>query len=123
MAGTIAVSDFDRWAAPLGRLARDALIGDLQVRLPAGAVLPPDAGPAVPEVRVEATVTRFHAEGGEAVMDVSWRLVHPGGTAAPVPVTLRAPLTADTPVAQAAAWSTLLGPLADRIALAIGRQG
>lgn len=77
----------------------------------------------MPEIRVEATVTRFHAEGGEAVMQVSWRLVRPGGTAAPIPITLRAPLAADTPVAQAAAWSTLLGQLADRIALAIGRPG
>jgi len=122
VAGTVVVSDFDRWAAPLARLARDTLIQNLQARLAAGAVLPPDAGPAVPEVRIEATVLSFRVVGAEAVMDVSYRLVRPSSPRAPAlaapprPVTLRTPLGGDSPAAQAAAWSVLLGLLADRIA-------
>lgn len=121
VAGTIKVADFDRWAAPLGILARNTLIRDLQARLPAGAVLPPDAGAVAPETRVEATVLGFRAEDGAATMEASYRLVRPApprGTAPlspPEPVILQVPLGADTPQAQAQAWSALLGKLADRI--------
>lgn len=122
VASTVEVSDFNRWAAPLGRLARDTLIQDLQARLPAGTVLPPDAGAVTPEVRAEATVLSFAASGGEAQMNVSYRIVpasmSPGlsAEAPPRPITLRTPLLSDDPVSQARAWSALLGQLADRIA-------
>lgn len=128
--GTVAVAEFTRWAAPLGLLARNALIQDLAARLPAGAVLPPDAAAGAPEVRAEATVLAFRAGGGEATIDVSYRLVRPAHAgratppAAPRPATLRTPLAADTPAAQAQAWGALVGQLADRIAaeLVTGRE-
>lgn len=121
VANTVIVSDFDRWAAPLGRLARDTLIQNLQARLPAGKVLPPDAGATVPEVRVEATILSFTTVDGQAVLTLSYRIVpaQPAAstsvTASPRPVTLRAPLAADDAVSQAGAWSVLLGQLSDRI--------
>jgi uncharacterized lipoprotein YmbA len=120
--GTMMVSDFDRWAAPLGLLARNTLIQDLQERMPAGSVLPPDAAPTMPEARVDATVTRFRASAGVAVMDVSYRLVRslPRSTPdfpGPQIVSLRVPLTGEKPVEEAQAWSALLGQLADRIAI------
>lgn len=124
VAGRVEVSDVDRWAAPLGRLARDTLIQDLQARLPAGAVLPPDAGPAVPEVRAEVTVLAFRVASGRAVMDVSYRLVRRAGASGdPVrPVALRTDVAAETPAAQAGAWSALLGQLADVVVADLVRR-
>lgn len=123
VAETVKISDFDRWAAPLGLLARNTLIQNLVTRLPAGSVLPPDSGATVPEVRVEVTVLAFRHEGSEAVMDVSYRLVRPaiGRAAAPAAVpqlaTLRTAVANYTPTAQAQGWSRLLGLLSDRLAV------
>lgn len=129
VAGEVKIADFDRWAAPLGLLARNTLIQDLQARLPAGAVLPPDAAAVVPDIRVEATVLAFRVEGAEAVMEASYRIVRPaaGRTPAtpprPRPVTLRTPLADQTPLAQAQGWSALLGQLADRVAADLAAGG
>ena len=129
VAGTVKISDFDRWAAPLGLLARNTLIEDLQARLPAGSVLPPDAGARAPELRVEPTVLAFRVEGGEAVMDATYALVRPPARGSaqqpglPRPMTLSVPLQADTPAGQAQAWSALLGRLADRIVTDIASGG
>ncbi|WP_375380775.1 membrane integrity-associated transporter subunit PqiC [uncultured Sphingomonas sp.] len=111
-AGTLAVDDFARWSAPLGRLARDTLIRDLVQRLPAGSVLAPDAAPAKPEVMVQATVLDFTPAGTTATMTVSYRV---GLSPVPRVVQLQAPLAGPTPVAAAQAWSALVGQLADRI--------
>ena len=111
-AGTLAVDDFARWSAPLGRLARDTLIRDLIQRLPAGSVLAPDAAPARPEVRVQATVRDFTPAGASATMTVSYRI---GLGPAPRVVQLQTPLAGPTPVDAAQAWSALIGQLADRI--------
>lgn len=122
VANTIVISDFDRWAAPLGRLARDTLVQDLQARLPAGKVLPPDAGAGSPEVRIEVTVLSFTASGAEATMSVSYRIVpSPTGTIKsaeppPTPASLQVPLESEDAASQAKAWSALLGKLSDRIA-------
>ena len=125
-AGTLTVSDFDRWAAPLGLLARNTLIQDLTQRLPAGVVLPPDAAAATPEVRVEATVLSFQTSGGEAVMQVAYQITRASlahattGQGAVTPerrlVTLRGVVADGTPLGEAQALSALLGQLSDRIA-------
>ena len=114
-AGTIAVDDFARWSAPLGLLARGALIQDLTARLPGGAVLPPDAAAAAREIRVEATVLSFDASGGEATMTVSYRLVRTGTDPQPRVARLTTPLTDDAPPGRAQAWSRLLSQLSDQI--------
>ena len=115
-AGTLTVDDFARWSAPLAIMARNTLIADLTARLPAGAVLPPDASPATREIRVEATVLSFDAVGSDATLTAFYRLVAPG-TADPRPavVTLRTPLADATAPTRAQAWSRLLGQLSDRI--------
>lgn len=112
-AGQVKVDDFARWAAPLGRLARDTLVRDLTQRLPSGSVLPPDAPSAKPETVVEATVLDFTAAGAKASMTVSYRV---GGAPAPAVVQLQVPLADATPGGAARAWSALIGQLADRIA-------
>ena len=118
-AGTLQVADFDRWAAPLGLLARDALIGNLAQRLPGGSTLPPDASPVPPEVRVEPSVLLFQATGGQAVMDVAWATTRTGGAPVRHVARLTTPLADATPVAQAQAMGVLLGQFADRIVAAL----
>lgn len=112
-AGTIAVNDFARWSAPLGLLARGALVQDLTARLPVGAVLPPDAAAATREIRVEATILSFDAVGGEATMTVSYRLVLTGTDPQPRVAMLTTPLAVDAPPERARAWSRLLAQLSD----------
>ena len=114
-AGTITVDDFARWSAPLGLLARNALVQDLTARLPAGAVLPPDATAAAREVRVEATVLSFDTANGEATMAVSYRLVPAGTDPQPRVARLTTGLADNAPPARAQAWSRLLAQLSDRI--------
>ena len=123
-AGTVKVDDFARWAAPLGLQARDTLIRDLTVRLPAGAVLPPDAPPAPREVRVEVTVLSFDVAGGQAVLTASYRLAGPGagagaGGARPALAQLSTPLADDGAASRAQAWSRLIGQLSDRMVAAL----
>ena len=115
-AGTLTVEDFARWSAPLGIMARDTLIQDLIQRLPAGSVLPPDAPAAPAELRVEPTVLAVAINGGVATMNVSYRLIPSGATAArPRLVQLTTPVDDETPPARAQAWSRLLAQLGDRI--------
>ena len=125
-AGTVKVDDFARWAAPLGLQARDTLIRDLTARLPAGAVLPPDAPPAPREVRVEATILSFDVAGGQAVLTASYRLAGPGagaspgaGSARPALAQLSTPLADDGAASRAQAWSRLIGQLSDRVVAAL----
>ena len=123
-AGTVKVDDFARWAAPLGLQARDTLIRDLTARLPAGAVLPPDAPPAPREVRVEATILSFDVAGGQAVLTASYRVAGPAaspgaGSARPALAQLSTPLADDGAASRAQAWSRLIGQLSDRVVAAL----
>lgn len=111
-AGTLAVDDFARWSAPLGRLARDTLVRDLTDRLPAGAVLAPDAAPATPETLVQATVLDVTPSGATTTMTVSYRV---GASPVPRVAQFQAPLAGPTPADAARSWSALVGQLADRI--------
>jgi hypothetical protein len=110
--GQVQVDDFAHWAAPLGLLARDALVRDLTVRLPAGAVLPPGATEAHARV-VNVTVLAFTDNASGARLDVAYRFL-PAGTVRQASLSLPADETG--PVASAARLSQLLGQLADRIA-------
>ncbi|MGI4733043.1 MAG: PqiC family protein [Janthinobacterium lividum] len=111
-AGTIAVDDFARWSAPLGRLARDTLVRDLTQRLAGGSVLAPDAAPAHSETVVQATVLDVTMIGTTATMTVSYGI---GPSPRPTVIQLTTPLAGAAPVDSARAWSALIGQLADRI--------
>jgi uncharacterized lipoprotein YmbA len=113
-AGTVKVDDFARWTAPLGLLARDALVRDLIARLPAGAVLPPGTSGAVGKARtLDVTILGFQTGAGGAAMQVAYRAL-PGG--AVQQVSLTTPGAGVAPVPTARAFGVLIGALADRIA-------
>ena len=110
--GRYEVREFDRWAAPPSRLARQALTEDLALRLPPGAVAPPGATGA-PVTAVTVEVLSFTPGPGTATLTAAWtRGCRPGEDARRAFVQLQTPASDDTPDAMGA----LLAQLADRIA-------
>jgi uncharacterized lipoprotein YmbA len=114
-AGEVKVDDFARWTAPLGLLARDALVRDLTARLPAGSVLPPGASGVPGQARaLDVTILSFRSDAGGATMQAAYRAL-PGG--AVQQISLSAPADGIAPVPTAQAFGALIGQLADRIAV------
>jgi len=112
-AGEAGIDDFARWAAPLGLLARDALVRDLTARLPAGAVLPPGGTEGAGAVLTfDVTILSLDAGPGGATLQAAYRIV-PGGVVRQV--SLQAPTSGIGPVPGAQAFGVLIGELADRI--------
>ena len=116
------ISSQDRWAGDLGETIRGVLTQDLSSRLPAGAVIAPDAPPPADAHGIVVDILTFQPRGaGEVVLDADWTLLE-GTQSSPV---LRRSVhltSAAAPSAQgeAAAMSTLLGELADDIVAQIG---
>ncbi|WP_419825919.1 PqiC family protein [Sphingomonas sp.] len=116
-AGTLKVDDFARWSAPLGVLARDALVRDLTARLPAGSVLPPGAtGTVGKAIALDVTILSFDPRAGGATMQVAWRPL-PGGAVRQLALVTDG---AADPTGAARSFAALLGQLADRIAADVG---
>lgn len=118
--GEFAVLDFDHWAAPLGRLARQALSEDLVQRLPKDRVVVPGAAWPAERASLSVDVLSFDKRDGQASMVASWALSQPpasGAAPAPIGATVRvvAPASADA-AGTAQAWSLLMAQVADRIA-------
>lgn len=112
-AGVAKLNDFAQWIAPMGILARDALIRDLMARLSAGAVLPPGSTGVASARTLDVTILSFAGGQDSGRLQAVWRVV-PDGRVQPID------LTADGagvgPVASAQLLSKLLGQLADAIA-------
>lgn len=136
--GQIEVRELDQWAAPLARLARQALSEDLALRLPPGMLVYPGATwpQAGAELRVE--IASLRVADSAATMVLSWSLRVPAADGAPpgAPTRPRSPgpqageqLRLSLPLqpgAGASAASTaevygrLLARLADRIVADLG---
>ena len=111
-AGTLEVDDFARWGAPLGLLARDALVRDLTSQLPEGRVLPSGVPAGKGAVTLSVTITAFAVTPGATRLEAAWRALPDG----PIrQATLDAPGAA-TPAETAQRFANLLGQLAQRIA-------
>ncbi len=109
--GRYAVEEFDRWAAPPSRLAKQVLVEDLALRLPAVVVGDVAGGPPVTAVSVE--VLSFTAGPGTAALSAAWtRGCRPGQGLARAYVQLETPSSGDV----SEALGALIGRLADRIA-------
>ena len=114
--GQMKVEDLVHWSAPLGMLARNALILDLAQRLPSGTVLPPDATARPGGLRATVAILSFGTSGSDATMTATYAFgPEEGGASAPRWAELRTP-GGQTPVETARAFSALLGQLADRMA-------
>jgi uncharacterized lipoprotein YmbA len=117
-AGTLQISDFDHWAAPLSLMVRQTLSDDLDQRLPSGSVIYPRLPKPSRALGVDVDILEFNIAVSQASMRASWIIVPSGdaqggkrGTAE-----LRSSMSSEEPAAVAHAWSDLIGQLADRIA-------
>jgi uncharacterized protein len=119
-AGTLRISEFDHWAAPLAQMARQTLSEDLDQRLPAGSVIYPRLTKPGGALGVNVDILDFNMVGSQALMRASWVIVPSGDaqTAERSTAELRSSVSSEEPAAAAHAWSNLIGQLADRIAAA-----
>jgi uncharacterized protein len=115
----LAVSDENRWAAPLDDIVRRTLAADLAARLPPGSVLAPgDPVPSSGARTLTVDVQDFIPDQRHVTLNARWTLL--AGTP-PRPVLTKREMidmTAASPTtaAEVAAMSRALGTLADRIA-------
>jgi uncharacterized protein len=121
-ANRLEISAQDEWAGDLGEMIRRVLTQDLAERLPSGMVIAPHS-PAPPDARgIVVDILTFQPQGsGEVTLDAAWTLLQ--GTQSNPVLRRSVHLTASAPATaggEAAAMSTLLGELADRMAPAIG---
>ena len=117
-AGTLQISDFDHWAAPLAQMARQALSDDLDQRLPSGSVIYPRLPKPSGALGVNVDILDFNIVASQASMRASW-IIAPSGDAPGAKrsaAELRSSMSSVDPAAIAYAWSDLIGQLADRIA-------
>lgn len=118
---TVAISDQDRWAAPLGEMIRRVLWQDLAERLPKSSVVPPQAPVPPHAARVVVSLAQFASDGGGNVtLDGAWMVAD--GSDAPMlrrTVHLKTRSPAAGASGEAAGRSRLLGRLASDIAGAL----
>jgi uncharacterized protein len=116
--GTLQISDFDHWAAPLAQMARQALSDDLDQRLPSGSVIYPRLPKPSGALGVNVDILDFNIVASQASMRASW-IIAPSGDAPGAKrsaAEMRSSMSSEDPAAVAHAWSDLIGQLADRIA-------
>jgi uncharacterized protein len=117
-AGTLQISDFDHWAAPLAQMARQTLTEDLDQRLPPGSVIYPRLSKPSGALGVSVDILDFSILASQASMRASW-IIAPSEQAAGAKrnaAEFRSSMSSEEPAAIAHAWSDLIGQLADRIA-------
>jgi uncharacterized protein len=115
---TLSISDQDRWGAPFGEMARNALAQDLANRLPQGSVIFPQAPAPENAAHLVVTIAKFgeDAEGNVRLVG-SWALMrgNPPTTIMQHDVNLTGKAAGNDPASQAAGMSDLLAKLADQI--------
>lgn len=116
--GTLQISDFDHWAAPLAQMARQTLSDDLDQRLPTGSVIYPRLPKPDGALGVDVDILDMSIVGSQATMRASWTIVPSGDMKAAKrsAAELRSPVISEGAAAVARAWSELIGQMADRIA-------
>jgi uncharacterized lipoprotein YmbA len=117
-AGTLQISEFDHWSAPLAQIARQTLSDDLDQRLPPGSVIYPRLPKPDGALTVAVDILEFGIGASQATMQASWLITPAAGPpgAKRSVASLHGGLHSADPAGVARAWSELLGQLADRIA-------
>lgn len=121
-ANRVAISDKDRWTAPLGTMTRRVLSQDLAARLPPDMVVPAHLPVPPHATRIVVSIAWFGPDAsGRVRLDGGWSLIE-GGAEKPAlrgVISLKSGATAEGGDAQAAVMSRLLGRLATRIAASL----
>jgi uncharacterized lipoprotein YmbA len=117
-AGTLEISDFDHWSAPLAQMARQTLSDDLDQRLPSGSVIYPRLPRPPGALGINVDILEFTLTAGQASMQASWLIVPAGASqdAKRGVASVQESVNSTDPAAVAHAWGELIGRLADRIA-------
>lgn len=115
--GELKLSELDHWAAPLGRLMRETLTGDLLLRLPQGRVIFPHLEKSPGAIGINVELLAFSADQTGARLEASWSFTSEDARREPphVAVSLRNDKPAVGAAAIARAMSDMLAQLADRI--------
>jgi hypothetical protein len=122
----VEIREFEHWAAPLGKLARQALTENLAARLPPDRLVFPGASWPATGADLTVDVLSFKVEDGVAAMVLTWTVRRSGSAtdasaarrppAEPVGALLRLQTPAgEDAAARARAWSVLLAQLSDRV--------
>lgn len=114
----VAVMEHERWAAPLADLMTTTLRQDMERRRADLLVSPTgrDAGRGVARVRIEVDVVQLWARRGvEAGIEAQWRVTDSGNHTSLGRDVFVAPLHSDSYAAVAAALSSCVALLADRL--------
>jgi uncharacterized protein len=125
-AGSLQISDINRWGAPLADMTQNVLTRDLTERLPVGAVLPPRTNAPPDTFEITVDLLQFGRDTtGNVVLDGGWSLYRLGSD---TPVTSRQVQLSEAGgspdyAAQVQAMSRLLGRMADEIAGALPSIG
>jgi uncharacterized lipoprotein YmbA len=112
------IHELDDWAAPPGRLARQAFTEDLVARLPPGKVMLPNLLPAPDERTLSVEILEFTAAADGGHLVASWQFAVEGKAAGPASgiVKLQSNCTPGAPAQWADCLSVLLAQLSDRVA-------
>ena len=114
----VAVMEHERWAAPLADLMTTTLRQDMERRRADVMVSPygKDAGAGVALLRIEVDVVQLWAQRGvEVSIEAQWRVTDSGNHTSLGRDVFVAPLHSDSYAALAAALSSCVGLLADRL--------
>ncbi len=118
-AGSLEISDVNRWGAPLGDMIQNVLTQDLMDRLPSAKVVPPRTSAPAATNEITVDILQFGSNStGNVVLKGGWSLYHLGSDT-PVfnrNVQFTEKATAGDYGAQARSMSRLLGRMADDIA-------
>jgi uncharacterized lipoprotein YmbA len=117
-AGTLEISEFDHWSAPLAQIARQTLSDDLDQRLPSGSVIFPRLPKSDGALGVDVDILEFTMVASHASMRASWLIIPAAGSQSAKRniASVQGSMNSAEPAAVARAWSQLIGQLADRIA-------
>jgi len=110
--------EHERWAAPLADLMTTTLRQDMERRRADLLVSPNgrDAGPGVARVRIEVDIVQLWAQRGvEVSIEAQWRVTDSGNRTSLGRDVFVAPLHSDSYAAVAAALSSCVALLADRL--------
>ncbi len=123
-ANRVRIAGSDRWAAPLDEQIRAVLSEDLAARLPSGSVANPGE-PVTQDPRRLLSIEFVQFEVGEScavTLQADWTLTQPQGMSARGHEQVQTPARGQCDGQEAAALSTALGSLADRIASQVRRM-
>jgi uncharacterized lipoprotein YmbA len=122
-AGALRIYEFDHWAAPVSRMARETLTADLITRLPPGKVIVAPLDKPDDALGLNVVILQFSPDPSGPQYVASWQASAGGSPAGDSNLITLKSDPANTPSEVATGLSELLAQLADRIATRLSGAG